>query len=393
MSVLHVAIDGACWWNERGFGRFTRELLAALAARAASQQIRYSLVLEGGADPRGALPEPPAGFTVTSAGTTPTAEATRGAGARTIRHMASMGRGLAATGADVVFFPAVYSWVPVPARSPTVVTVHDVIPELFPRLVFPSRRNEWLWRIKGALARRSAHRILTVSEASAREIAETLGVDPRRIDITTEAADPVFRPRDDRTRAAVSASLNVPDRPYLLYVGGFNAHKNVPRLLEAFSTTEGVNLVLVGDTTGRGFHDDVPALRAWLAARPRVAERVALPGWLPDDDLVHLYSHASALVLPSLAEGFGLPAVEAMACGCPVVCSDRTSLPEVVGDAGLLIDPLSVDSIARALTQVLGQPELAAGMRDRGLARAATFTWDLAAERTEASFRRALEAL
>ncbi len=387
--TLHVAVDGACWWNERGFGRFTRELVRALAGRSADADIRYTLVLETEQPNDRGLPAPPPGVEVRLAGTAPTGEVTSGSGARSPGHLLRMGRALNAVGADIVFFPAIYSWVPLPARTPTVVTIHDAIPERFPRLVFPTRRNEWLWRAKSRVARTLAARILTVSEASRKDLTEVLGVSQSRIDVVSEAADPIFAPRNV-VRSEVLGSLGLDDAPFFLYVGGFNAHKNVPALLEAFAELPGTPaLVLVGDTSGDGFHDDVPALRAWLAAHPGVASRVALPGWLADDALVNLYCAATALVLPSLTEGFGLPAVEAMACGCPVVCSDRTSLPEVVGDAGRLVDPESIPSSRGGMEALLADSALRAGLAPAGRLRSATFTWERAARLTEPSLQRA----
>jgi len=390
---LHVAIDGACWWNDRGFGRFTREMVRALLSRSEQTGIHYTLVMEHDRPPGCEILPPPANADVVLVGTASAAQAMSGRGARSPAHMLRMGQALGAARADVVFFPAVYSWVPVWGNAPSVLTVHDAIPERFPRLVFPRRRNELLWRIKSRLARASASRILTVSDASASELVDVLGVAPSRIDRTSEAADPVFAARPGAPRGAVTQSLGLADGPFVVYVGGFNAHKNVPCLLEAFAQVRGdVSLVLVGDASGGGFHDDVPALRAWLAERPAVARRVAFAGWLADDALVDVYNTASALVLPSLAEGFGLPAVEAMACGCPVLCSDSTSLPEVVGEAGLLFDPTDPAAIARCIERVLTDDALAERLSDLGLARAATFTWDRGARLTEASLRAAARA-
>lgn len=389
--TVHIAIDGACWWNDRGFGRFTREMVRALAARANEAGLRYTLVLEHGAPSTTVFPDPPPGVRVEIAGTPSAGASTSGLGARSPAHMLSMGRALAAERADVLFFPAIYSWVPVPSRTPSVVTLHDAIPERFPRLVFPTRANELLWRAKSKAARVSAARILTVSQASAKELMAVLGVPAHRIDITSEAADPVFQRRDGISRRDVLAEVGLDAGPFLLYVGGFNAHKNVPVLLEAFAgLQEPVRLVLVGDTSGGGFHDDIPSIRRWIEARPELAGRVALPGWLTDDDLVNLYSTASALVIPSLAEGFGLPVIEAMACGCPVICSNRTSLPEVVGDAGLLVEPTDPAAITDAIESVLTDPALAERLSIAGQERAATFTWERGARLTEASFHAAL---
>ena len=383
--MTRVVVDGACWSNPRGFGRFTRELVGGLARR--NEGFRYTLVLEASA-PRWPVPEE---IDVVEAELGPTGEAVAAGGARGLSHLLRMGRAIAAQQPDLVFFPASYSWVPVLTRAPQVVTIHDAIPERFPKLVFPRRRNHVLWRVKGRLARATSTRVLTVSRAARDDLVSVLGVPPDRIDVTSEAADPLFTPRDVDRRGALARYGLDPDLPAVLYVGGFNAHKNVLALVDAAAALETpVSLVLAGDTSGRGFYDNLSSIRERLAGHPELERRVAFPGWLADDDLVDLYNVASCLVLPSLAEGFGLPVAEAMACGCPVICSDRTSLPEVAGGAALLVNPESPSAIGAALQRVLADPGLRESMRARGLSRASELTWDAAAAGAEACFRRAL---
>ena len=388
--MIRVAIDGACWWNSRGFGRFTREVVRGLARRAASDGLELSLVLEHHPEAPAelALPDLP----ITVVGTGGVAGAVAGGGARGPWHLLRMGSALAAQRADVVFFPAIYSWVPVPSRARQLVTLHDAIPERYPDLLFPRRRNRLLWRLKTAGARAQATRFLTVSDAAARDLVNLMGIDRADIDQTIEAADAVFAPRPSVDGSSLRRRLGIPDTgPLLLYVGGFNPHKNVLRLLDAFgalAVEPAPVLALVGDISGAGFHDNLGAIRSWLLAHPGPAKRVALPGWVPDDDLVSLYSIAEALVFPSLAEGFGLPAVEAMSCGCPVLASDRTSLPEVVGDAGILFPPEDVAAMTAAMRDVLTTPGRQAALADRALRRAALFSWDRSAELVAASLRR-----
>lgn len=374
--MIEVVVDGGCWWNDRGFGRFTRELMGALLARRGA---RYHLVLP---HPRPAgcrVAAPPQGLSVSVASPAPPTRPD--AEARSPRRLLAMARALSAQRSDLVFFPSLSTWVPVRGRS--VVTVHDAIPERHPRAVFAHRGQEVAWRIKSALARRRATRLLTVSRAAAVDLIELLGADPLRLDVTTEAAHPRFHPR--RTAApAVLGRCGVAGRPFFLYVGGFTPHKNTLALLRAFALVPGSpGLVLAGATSRSGFHDELPAIEAWLAAHPEVAARVALPGWLADDDLVDLYTHARALVFVSLAEGFGLPAVEAMACGCPVIASNRTSLPEVVGPGGLLVDPEDVGAIAGAMQRLLADPDLARSLSRSGVEQASSFTWQAAAASTE----------
>lgn len=387
---LLVGVDATCWWNERGFGRFTRELVTALVRRKTG--FRYVLFTDR--EPAGELPE---GALVQPVVTRRTVtDASVGSGARSPLDLWTLGRGVARAAWDLLFFPAVYSYFPVPRRGPCVVAFHDTIPERYPELVFPTRANRWLWRAKVALARRQARRVMTVSQASARDLVDVLGFPADRIDVVSEAADPRFRRLDDPERvAAARRRYRIGDRQrYLVYVGGLNPHKNLLGLLRAapglFESSPDLALVIVGDTSGRGFHDNVAELRAFAHENPLLEERVLFTGYVPDEDLVALYNGATAFVLPSLWEGFGLPALEAMACGLPVVASDRGSLPEVVGDAGRLFDPLSPDSIARAIAPLLRDEALHRRLAEASRARAARYTWDRGAELAEACFRRAL---
>ena len=385
---LHVGIDATCWSNDRGFGRFTRELVTALARREAG--FRYTLVFDQ--LPEGELPN---GVRVlTAAAATNISDAAVVASSRSVKDMLRMGRLAGRARFDVFFYPAVYSYFPLLAGTPCVVCYHDTIAERFPDLIFPSKLNALLWRAKTQVARWQTRRAMTVSEASARDIEALFHIPRERIDVVTEAADPAFRViADDWQKQAARLRAGVPAAaPVLVYLGGFNRHKNVlgllqamPQVLEAHPST---HLVLVGSTTGAGFWDNVDELKALVEGDARLKSRVRFAGYLADADLAALLNTASALVFPSLAEGFGLPAVEAMACGAPVLASDRGSLPEVVGDAGLLFDPEDPADITRCLTAFLGDPGLMEQLRHTALDRAKLFSWDRAAELAEASFRR-----
>ena len=179
--------------------------------------------------------------------------------------------------------------------------------------------------------------------------------------------------------------------PYILYVGNFRPHKNLPRLIRAFAALDAplrsrhVLLLAGGDRANR------PALEV-LARGLGVADRVVFTGQVHDADLPVLYSECALFVLPSLEEGFGLPALEAMACGAAVVAADRAAIPEVVGDAGLLVDPEDEAAIAAAMTRVLSNPELRESLRRRGLERAREFPPDRTAGAVLALLRRVSEA-
>ncbi|MFN0114874.1 MAG: glycosyltransferase family 4 protein [Paracoccaceae bacterium] len=387
---MHVAIDASSWENERGFGRFTRSLIEALAARDAG--IRYTLLFDQ--PPERPVPQ---GVRARVAGTgAPMSEATSGKRARAGGDMLSMGRAARDLAPDVFFYPASYSWFPLLSRTPTVVCIHDTIPERFPDLIFPAARNRWLWTAKTWAAKTSATRILTVSKASADDISAILRVPRDRIDITTEGASETFRVisepgRGEATRARFGLP---PGDPFLLYVGGFNRHKNVIRLIDAMpailAACPAAHLVIVGRTDGARFWDNVDELRAGASRTEGLMDRILFTGEIDDDVLALMMNEAAALVMPSLWEGFGLPALEAMSCGTPVLASTRGSLPEVVGEAGLYFDPERADELAAAAIRLLTDKGLAADLSAKALARAKTFSWDAAARLAEESFRRAL---
>lgn len=388
--MIHVGIDASAWDNERGFGRFTRSLVAALAGR--DRGFRYTLLF--GTPPERPVP---AGVAVELAGARQSmAAAASGTGARGGADMRAQSRAAARLGADVFFFPAHYSFYPILARVPKVVCIHDTIPERFPDLIFPTWRNRLFWQAKTWLAKRQATRVMTVSDASAADIAALLGVARGRIDVVTEGAEPLFRPvADPAARAAARARHGLPaDVPLLVYVGGFNRHKNVLRLIEAMpailAAAPGAHLAIVGRTTGERFWDNVDELKAGASRDARSSDHIHFTGEISDEEMAELMAGASALVMPSLWEGFGLPALEAMSCGLPVLASDRGSLPEVVGDGGLYFDPENEAALAAAASRLLTQPGLQADLAAKALARAGTFSWDRAAELAEASFRKAL---
>ncbi len=388
-NALHVGVDATTWANDRGFGRFTRELLKALLAR--ESEVRYSLVFD--CAPAGGTP---ANAEVLVAGTGRTLnEAAVGERARSFADLLRLGHAVAKARFDVFFFPAVYSYFPVLSRVPCVVCYHDCTAERFPEFLFPKMINRRLWQAKTALALRQTTRAMTVTETSARDIETILRVPRARIDVVTEGADPAFRVLDRSVGAAARRRYGAGEGEDLLVtLGGMNAHKNVLGLLKAMpeilGRRPGVRLAIVGDTSGRGFWDNVPELQAFVRDHPPLGERVRFTGYLDDAAVVELLNGADALVFPSLWEGFGLPAVEAMQCGLPVLASRRGSLPEVVGDAGLFFDPESPADIARCVLGFLEDAPLRARLRAAAPARAATFSWERAAELAEASFRRCL---
>ncbi len=390
---MRIAVDASSCFNRRGFGRFARELLAALARR--SDGFEYLLLVDRELRP-GDLEEPLASLPRLNAqpGRTVTDAAVAG-DARTIGEMLAFTRAARRAAADLLFVPAVYSYFPLWPGTRAVVCFHDAIAETFPRLVFPDRKSEWFWRAKSWLAARQSTRVMTVSETSRADLARVYRVRPEKIDVVTEGADPRFRPCSDRAALATALRrLGVSDeRPWFLFVGGISPHKNLTTLLDAFATllaNADAGLVLVGDPKADGFLADAAPLRARIDADVRLRARVHWTGFVSDDDLVPLYQGARALVLPSLLEGFGLPALEAMSCGTPVVASSTGSLPEVVGDAGRFCPPLDAGALARELVTLLQDDATHAELARRALARAKLFSWERGAELAAACFARTM---
>jgi glycosyltransferase involved in cell wall biosynthesis len=184
--------------------------------------------------------------------------------------------------------------------------------------------------------------------------------------------------------------------PLLIAVGGLSPHKNLRRLVQAMPSVcerfPRTRLAIVGDTSGKGFFDEATALQRMVSDDPALRERVCFTGFVSDDDLVALYSAASLLVFPSLWEGFGLPAIEAMACGLPVAASNRGSLPEVVADAGRYFEPECVRDIARVICELLALEETGGltALGKRGIALAGAYSWPRAAAELEESLRRCI---
>ena len=389
---MRIGIDATCCWNRRGFGRFAQGLIRALVA--GSQDHDWVLLVDR--EPIDGL-LPPGCEVVNARPERPVTESAVAGGRRSIRDLLRCRRVVKRLGTRVFFFPAVYSYFPVPRGPRAVVCVHDTIAEAYPALVFPDRRSRLAWAAKTRLALLQARRVMTVSEASKRDIVRILKVAPDRIDLVTEGPDDQFRRRPDPQAAARAARRRAgvpPGAPYLLAVGGISPHKNLGVLLDALPTVvarHDVHLVLAGDLSADGFLANGDVLQRRVRDDPLLAPRVHWTGFVSEDELVDLYNGALALALPSLLEGFGLPAVEAMACGCPVLASAVGSLPEVVGDAGILFPPHAPDQIASAVLRLLEDPGLRADLALRAEKRSHQFTWARAGELALASLERAAD--
>jgi glycosyltransferase involved in cell wall biosynthesis len=272
---------------------------------------------------------------------------------------------------------------------PVVVTVHDAIP-----FALPIYRSSQAMALHVRLLRRTVRRatlILTPSRAAAADIARHLAFPPARIRVTPEAAGSEYRPAANPVDALAEARRLGIDGPFLFNIAGFDRRKNLPLLLEAFATAAPSLDPAMKLVIGGAPHGSNPAISPPIEpeiARLGLQGKVVLTGRVSDAEKVTLYQAAELYVTPSIYEGFGLTALEAMACGTPVIAANRTSLPEVVGDAGLLVEP-EVEAFRAAIQRVLGEPELAAGLRARGLERAARFHWRETARLTAAAYHEA----
>jgi glycosyltransferase involved in cell wall biosynthesis len=271
-------------------------------------------------------------------------------------------------------------------------TVYDVFPQLMPALTWTGA-DAWNRRMTDSVT--PDDWVLTISEHTRNDLLTLRpDLDPERVAVTYLSADgDKFYPCDDaERRAAVQRRLEIPDGvPYLLSVGSLVPHKNLPHLLRTFAElvraerVDDLHLVLTG-AQGWNYH----TLAAALDGLGAVRDRVVITGYVDDADLAALYGGALAFVYPSVYEGFGLPPLEAMQCGVPVVASNTSSIPEVVGDAGVLLDPRDGDALAQALLDLYRDAALRAGLAERSLARAAHFTWERHAAVTVAAYERAL---
>jgi glycosyltransferase involved in cell wall biosynthesis len=271
---------------------------------------------------------------------------------------------------DVLFVPSHVLPLITPTRS--VVVVYDVGHRFFPRA---HGVLEWLY-VEWAIRRhvRIAARLLTISQASKRDLVRLYGANPERIDVAYPAVDADFKPASVDAVRRVRAQYGLAEH-YVLHLGTIKPRKNLPRLIRAFAQAKlppGTELALGGMTTFGGGAVEQAIEETGLRDRVR---RLA---YVPAADLAALYSGAACVAIVSLYEGFGMPALEALACGAPLVASNRGSLPEIVGDAGVLVDPLDTASIAAGLQRAMG----AVSAGESGPRRAARFTWEAAARVT-----------
>jgi glycosyltransferase involved in cell wall biosynthesis len=290
---------------------------------------------------------------------------------------------------------------------PALLTVYDLIPLRYP--AYSTARARLLIRWMTRLALRATRHVIAISDFTRRDFMAEFGLHPEQITAIPLAADPVFQPQPPAATAAVRTRYDLPER-FVLYLGSNKPHKNLTRLVEAWQManskwhTADSKLVIAGAWDERYPEARDLANSSGAKTSPEndqlPASSFQLPIWLgrvPETDLPALYAAATAFAFPSLYEGFGLPVLEAMACGTSVICSNTSSLPEVAGDpsagsgqaAARLVDPLDTAALADAIGRVLTDDDLRAGLRRRGLAQAARFSWEQTAAATLAVYRQA----
>ncbi len=278
---------------------------------------------------------------------------------------------------------------------PTVITVHDLIGQRMPE-VYAQDVSMYRFRLERWVETRCfsrASRLIAVSQCTKDDIVELYGIDPARISVVHEAADPDLAPVTDPVRIAeiLAAHGLDPAKPFFFYLGGIDQRKDMPGLLEALAqVTRGggnADLVIAGKISG---DKQYPAFMEHIK-RLGLENRVRQLGYVPDEHLPGLFSACTAFLFPSHYEGFGLPPLEAMACGAPVIAAAAAAVPEVVADAGLLVPPGKPAELAQAMAQVLARPELVAELRAKGARRAAEFSWQRAARQTLVIYREVLD--
>jgi glycosyltransferase involved in cell wall biosynthesis len=378
---LRVGVDATAWLNPRGDGRFVRNATRRLVDLY--REIEWVLICDRRTAEQGELPREARVRPVHQRRPPSTLS---GGSARRVGDVVRLTRSVRRRELDVFLAPSVYSYFPV-VGVPTVVGLHDATATRLPDSVLPTRRSRLMWRAKQTLALRRAHRIFTVSQASRAAISELLGVPQERVAVVPEAPDPAFAPRPSPAVDAALLGLKISrERGYLLFASGISPHKGLDTLLDAYAALRGRRvlppLVVAGSLDGP-YASATDAVAKQVAAL-ELGEAVHFPGFVTDEDLACLYTGAAAVVVPSRDEGFGLPAVEAAACGAAIVLSDIGAHRETLDGAALFFPPGDAAGLAARLEELLDAPVATRSLGERALGAAGRLSWDETARRLRA---------
>ncbi|OFW75567.1 MAG: hypothetical protein A2Y55_03390 [Actinobacteria bacterium RBG_16_68_12] len=377
---MRVGVDGTGWVNRRGHGRFTRNAVGRLVEL--DGDATYVIYVDEQSAAQVELP--PRAERRAVAVTRAPSEAAASDSRRGVADLVRMTLAVSRDRPDVFLFPSLYTYFPV-VGVPTVVGVHDTIAEDFADLTLPTRRARLYWSAKRRLAMGRATRLFTVSEAARAALVERFGLSADRVAVVPEAPDAVFGPRGAADVERALAPLGLRAGSFFVFAGGISPHKNLETLLEGYAELHRMPnapppLVLAGDLEGDSYLSSAAQVQARIAELG-LGERVLLPGFVSDETLACLYAGATAVVLPSLAEGFGLPAVEAAACGAALVLSDLPAHRETLDGAAIFVAPTDARAIGAALARVRDDSELRSSLGRRAREAVAVLSWDVAAER------------
>lgn len=389
---MRIGVDACCWANGRGYGRFTRELLRSMVEHAPEDE--FIFLMDDGAHESFDLEAPNVTIDRISLSESPV-QAASATNSRRLSDMFRLTRAVMRHKPDVFFSPSVYSYFPLPLRQRAVVAIHDVIADRYPHLTLPTARDRIFWKLKVGLALQQAKLILTVSDYSARAIHEFLGVSRGRIRVAGEAPAEVYRPSENGDVAQTAEKIGLPEGArWFTYVGGFNPHKRVSALVWAHARVvreerdNAPYLLLVGDPGSDSFLKNIQRIKDAID-EAGTEHKILWTGFVPDEDLRDLHSGSLALVLPSEAEGFGLPAVEAAACGAPVIATTQSPLPELLAGGGIFVAPGDQDTLEGALRLLSNDPTLRNEMGRRALEGARALSWETGARSALAAIREA----
>lgn len=376
-----IAIDVSCWQNYRGNGRFTRELVTSMV-RQYNHDHEFIFITDEITAKQASFPT---GVIIKSIKTKiQPIEAASSTTNRSVLDVLKFSQEMLRCQPDVIFFPSPYTYFPVFNQSPVVLCLHDTMTETLPELFFDSPKSQIFWQMKLWLARKQAQKIVCPSNSAKHDVANFFKIPVEDIAQINEAPAPQFTPINNQE--LIDKTLNrykIPvNSKIILYVGGVSPHKNLDRLVKSLKQLENKNwqLVIVGDYVNDSYLDCYDQLKS-LIEDLHLSSRINFTGYVPDNHLVCLYNAATILVLPSLDEGFGLPVIEAMACGTPVAVSKHGSLPEIVADAGLIFDPLNTDEMTRSVSRLLNDSNLRNSLSQKGIKRSSLYSWEKAAEK------------